>query len=298
MCRGVYGRTVLVAWDWRNGALSQRWQFDSGTSYPPYTDASRFSGMGGHSLSVADVDADGKDEIVYQAMVIDDDGKGLYTTGLRHGDSMHVSDMYPDRPGLEVFTIQENEGRTIQFQTHGVAMRDARTGELLWSHSPGVDVKAGLAADIDPRFPGYEAWGGPGGLRDQNGNDVGPRPRSTGFAIWWDGDLLRELVSRSNVRKWNWKAGKEETIFETQSRGGASGPNLVADVIGDWREELLMTAPDGKSLRLFTTSIPTQHRIPTLMHDRQYRLGIAWQNVVYNKPAHPSFFLGEGMRGQ
>ena len=296
MCRGVYGRTVIVAWDWRHGALIQRWKFDSGTSHPPYEDASPYSGMGGHSLSVADVDADGKDEIVYQAMVVDDDGTGLYSTGLRHGDSMHVSDMYPNRPGLEVFTIQENEGRTVRFNTPGAAMRDAATGKILWSHSPGIDVKRGLAADIDPRFPGYEAWGGPGGLRDQRGKDIGPCPRSTGFAIWWDGDLLRELVSRSNVTKWEWEAGKERTIFQTRCVGGARGPNLVADVIGDWREELLMTAPNGKSLRLFSTSIPTKHRIKSLMHDRQYRLGIAWQNVVYNKPAHPSFFLGHNMK--
>lgn len=296
-CRGVYGRIVIVAWDWRGGELTQRWKFDSGISHKPFADASPYSGMGGHSLSVADVDADGRDEIVYQAMVIDDDGEGLYSTGLRHGDSMHISDMYPDRPGLEVFTIQENEGRTVRLQTPGVAMRDARTGEILWSHSAGIDVKRGLAADIDPRFPGYEAWGGPGGLRDQRGNDIGPCPRSMSFAVWWDGDLLRELISRQDVTKWDWKNGREETIFQTRSRGGPRGPNLVADLLGDWREELLMTAPDGKSLRLYSTTTPTDYRIRCLMQDRQYRLGIAWQNVVYNKPAHPSFFLGHKMAG-
>ena len=295
MCRGVYGRTVIAAWDWRNGELLKRWVFDSGISYPPFDDASPYSGMGGHSLSVADVDADGKDEIVYQAMVIDDNGKGLYSTGLRHGDAMHISDMYPDRPGLEVFTIQENEGSTVRFQTPGVAMRDARTGELLWSHSPGIDVKAGLAADIDPRHPGYEAWGGPGGLRDSSGEEMGPAPRSTGFVIWWDGDLLREFVSRSGIRKWNWERSREEELFAINLRRVGRGPNLVADLIGDWREELLVTGPDGKSLRLYTTTIPTHHRLRTLMHDPQYRLGIAWQNVVYNKSAHPSFFLGHGM---
>ena len=296
MCRGVYGRTVLVAWDWRAGKLTHRWTFDSGISYPPFEDASPFSGMGGHSLSVADVDADGKDEIVYQAMVIDDDGKGLYSSGLRHGDSMHVTDMDPDRPGLEVFTVQENENHTVQFQTPGAAMRDAETGKILWSHSPGIDVGAGLAADIDPRHVGYEAWGGPGGLRDVKGREIGPKPRSTGFAIWWDGDLLRELVSRGNITKWNWRKGSEEPLFQTRARGGRRGPNLVGDLIGDWREELLMTSPDGKSLRLYTTTIPTQHKLTTLMHDPQYRLSIAWQNVVYNKPAHPSFFLGHGMK--
>lgn len=296
MCRGVYGRTVLVAWDWRDGKLTRRWTFDSASSYPPYKDASPYSGMGGHSLSVADVDDDGNDEIVYQAMVIDDNGTGLYSTGLRHGDSMHISDMLPDRPGLEVFTISENEDSTVRFQTPGAAMRDARTGEIIWSHSPGVDVKSGLAADIDPRHRGYEAWGGPGGLRNANGEQIGPAPRSTSFAIWWDGDLLRELVSRSTVKKWNWLQGREELLFDTDARGGNRGPNLVADIFGDWREELLMTAPDRKSLRLYTSSLPTTHRLRTLMHDPQYRVGIAWQNVVYNKPAHPRFFLGDGMK--
>lgn len=295
MCRGVYGRIVLATWDWRDGELSQRWVFDSGISYPPYDDASPFSGMGGHSLGVADVDADGRDEIVYQAMVIDDDGTGLYSTGLRHGDAMHVGDFDPQRPGLEVFTIQENEGHTIRWQTPGAAMRDARTGEILWSHSPGVDVPAGLVADIDPRHPGCEAWGGPGGLRNVRGEQIGPAPRSTRFAIWWDGDLLRELFSGSRVTRWDWETAAEATLASFGSRGrrGPRNPCLVGDLIGDWREEVLVPSPDGRSLRLYTTPIPTTHRQVTLMHDRQYRLSIAWQNVAYNKPPHPSFYLGE-----
>jgi rhamnogalacturonan endolyase len=296
MCRGVYGRIVMAAWDWRDGNLTSRWVFDTGSSYPPYDDASPYAGMGGHSLSVADVDADGKDEIVYHAMVVDDNGKGLYSTGFRHGDSMNISDMYPDRPGLEVFTIHENEDDTVRFQSPGAAMRDARTGEAIWINSPGVDVGAGAAADIDPRYLGYEAWGGPGGMRDSKGNDLGVKPRSTDFVIWWDGDLLRELVSGSNVNKWNWEIGAEERIFSTGARGGGRGPNLMGDFLGDWREELLMTSRDGRSLRLYTTTIPTTHRIYTLMHDPQYRLSIAWQNVVYNKPPHPGFYLGDGMK--
>ncbi len=294
-CRGVYGRIVIVAWDWRDQQLRQRWVFDSGISYPPFENASEYSGMGGHSLSVADVDADGRDEIVYQAMVIDDDGTGLYSTGLRHGDAMHISDMYPQRPGLEVFTVQENEDATVRFQTPGAAMRDARTGELLWSHSPGVDVPSGLAADIDPRYPGYEAWGGPGGLRIADGSSVGTPPRSSGYAIWWDGDLLRELVSRTRITKWNWMEERQETIFSVEGRGAPRGPNLIADLCGDWREEMIMASPEMNALRIYTTTIPTEHRIYTLMQDPQYRLGIAWQNVVYNKPAHPSFFLGHNM---
>jgi rhamnogalacturonan endolyase len=293
MCRGVYGRTVMAAWDYQDGALTKRWVFDSGVSYPPYEDASPYSGMGGHSLSVADVDQDGRDEIVYHAMVIDNDGTGLYSTGLRHGDAMHIGDLDPERPGLEVFTIHENEGRTVRLGTPGAAMRDARTGKLLWSQSPGVDVSAGLVADIDPRYSGCEAWGGPGGLRNAEGAPIGAAPRSTRFTIWWDGDRLRELLSGSRITKWDWEECTEVTLEDLPSLAGRS-PCLMGDIIGDWREEVLLPGPDGRSLRLFTTAIPTDHRLTTLMHDRQYRLGIAWQNVVYNKPPHPSFFLGEG----
>lgn len=291
-CRGVYGRTVLVAWDWRENQLTRRWTFDSGISQPPFAEASPFSGMGGHSLSVGDVDGDGQDEIVYQAMVVDDDGTGLYSTGLRHGDSMHLGDLDPRRPGLEVFTVQENEGRTVRLGTPGAAFRDARTGEILWSHSPGVDVGAGLAADIDPRHPGCELWGGPGGLRDVTGRSIGPAPRTTGWAIWWDGDRLRELLAGSRITKWDWTAGREEILFRVETSRRLRYPCLAGDLLGDWREELLVPSPDGKSLRLYTTPIPTSHRLVTLLHDSQYRLGLAWQNVVYNKPAHPSFFLG------
>jgi len=165
----------------------------------------------------------------------------------------------------------------------------------LWTHSPAIDVGAGLAADIDPRHRGYEAWGGPGGLRDRRGNEIGPKPRSTRFAIWWDGDLLRELLGRSTVTKWDWQTGTEKELFDAGARGGGRGPNIMGDFLGDWREEMLMTTPDGKALRLYTTTIPTKPRIYTLMHDPQYRLAIAWQNVVYNKPPHPGFFLGDKM---
>jgi rhamnogalacturonan endolyase len=295
MCRGVYGRIVMAAWDWRRGKLSQRWVFDSGISYPPFADASPFSGMGGHSLSVADVDNDGKDEIVYQAMTVDDNGKGLYSTGRRHGDAMHISDFYPDQPGLELFLISENEDDTVRFQTPGAGVHDARTGKPIWTHSPGVDVTQGMMADIDPRHRGAEAWGGPGGLRNSRGEDIGPKPRSTTWALWWDGDLLRELFSGAGVTKWNWETGTEERLFTPDGRGVGLGPNLAADILGDWREEILVASPDRQSLRLYTTTIPTRHRLYTLMHDPQYRLSIAWQNVVYNKPPHTSFYLGEGM---
>jgi rhamnogalacturonan endolyase len=301
MCRGVYGRTVLAAWDWRGGELSSRWVFDSGISYPPFADASPFSGMGGHSLSVADVDGDGKDEIVYQAMTVDDDGKGLYSTGRRHGDSMHVGNFDPSRPGLELYLITENEDDTVALQTPGAGLHDARTGEVIWAHSPGVDFGKGMVADIDPRHPGAEVWGGPTRLRTIQGKEIGPAPRMADWVIWWDGDLLREIYSRYSVYKWDPEAGVERPIFSAAppsllgNRNAGQRPALAADILGDWREELLLPSPDGDSLRIHTTTIPTPHRLVTLMHDPQYRLSVAWQNVVYNKPPHPSFYLGEGM---
>ena len=299
MTRGVYGRTVLAAWDWNGNDLKSRWVFDSGISYPPFDGTSVFSGMGGHSISVADVDDDGKDEIIYHSMVIDDNGKGLYSTGFRHGDALHVADMYPDRPGLEIFTVHENEDETVRFNTPGAVMRDAKTGKVLWQHSPGIDVGAGVAADIDPRYPGFEAWDSLGSMRDEKGNVIGHAPREKSFVIYWDGDLLRELLFGNAVTKWNYEKQHSEPImipFEDRRWRHWHWPQLVADVIGDWREELLIASPDKQSLRLYTTTIPTNHRIYTLMHDPQYRLSIAWQNVAYNKPAHTSFYIGPGMK--
>jgi rhamnogalacturonan endolyase len=207
MCRGYYGRSVLAAWDWRDGSLKLRWIFDSKDKDNPY------SGQGGHQLSVADVDNDGRDEIVYHAMVVDDDGKGLFTTGLRHGDALHVGDLDPARRGLEVFGVHENEESTVQFGTPGSALFDAMTGKLLWQDGPGIDVGRGLTADIDPRHPGEEMWSGPAGLRTCEGVKLGPAPRTANFALWWDGDLLRELLDRNRIDKWDWDQRALNTIL-------------------------------------------------------------------------------------
>jgi rhamnogalacturonan endolyase len=294
MCRGYYGRSVLAAWDWRDGKLTQRWVFDSKDKDNPY------SGQGGHQLSVADVDNDGRDEIIYHAMVVDDDGNGLFATGLRHGDALHVSDFDPERPGLEVFGVHENEERTAELKTPGAAAFDARNGEIIWSDFPGVDIGRGLAADIDPRHLGAEMWAGPSGLRDQKGNRIGPAPRSANFAIWWDGDLLREILDRNQISKWNYEIATLTNIFTAQgcvaNNGSKATPVLSADLFGDWREEVVFRTPDSKELRIYTTTVATEHRLVTLMHDPQYRPSIAWQNVAYNQPPHTSFYLGEGMK--
>ena len=294
MCRGYYGRSVLAAWDWRDGKLTSRWVFDSKNKDNPY------SGQGGHQLTVADVDDDGRDEIIYHSMVVDDDGKGLYTTGLRHGDALHVGDLDPSLPGLEVFGVHENEENTISFRTPGAALFEARTGKILWSDLPSVDIGRGLTADIDPRYPGEEMWAGPTRLRDAKGNRIGPAPRSANFAIWWDGDRLRELLDRNRIDKWDAEKGAVTNIFTaegaTSNNGTKATPVLSADLFGDWREEVIFRSANNKELRIYTTTFPTKHRFVTLMHDPQYRLSIAWQNVAYNQPPHPSFHLGEGMK--
>ncbi len=302
MARGYYGRTVLAAWDWRGGKLTSRWVFDSGSAPPPYPNpkASPFSGQGNHSLSVGDVDADGRDEIIYGSMVVDDNGRGLFSTGLRHGDALHAGDLDPARPGLEVFGIHENEEETVALKTPGMALYDARTGEIIWGVLPGGDVGRGLAADIDPRHRGYEFWGAPQvGLLDVRGNRIGSAPPSANFAVWWDADPLREILDSNWIAKWDPQSSTLTRLLTATgaaaNNGGKATPALSADLVGDWREEVIWRAADNLSLRLYTTTIPATSRMTTLMHDRMYRLAVAWQNVAYNQPPHPSFHVGEGM---
>jgi rhamnogalacturonan endolyase len=297
MCRGYYTRAVLAAWDWRDGKLSPRWVFDADSGAEGNRD---YRGQGNHNLSVADVDGDGRDEIVYGAAVIDDNGQGLFSTKLGHGDALHVTDLDPTRPGLEVWGIHENEQGDRN--RAGAALFDARTGEVIFTGSIGQDVGRGMAADIDPRHPGAELWTNNGGLWNAQGQAIGPRPRAANMAIWWDGDLLRELLDGVTISKWDYENGRENRILSGRDLGVASNngtkanPCLAADILGDWREELVARSADGRELRIFTTTIPSEHRLTTLMHDRHYRLSVAWQNVAYNQPPHTGFFLGEGMR--
>lgn len=293
MCRGYYTRAVLAAWNWRDGKLTHVWTFDSDDGTPGNA---AYRGQGDHQLAVADVDGDGRDEIVYGACVIDDNGKGLYSTGRGHGDAMHVSDLDPQRPGLEVFMVHERPSATS-----GADFRDARTGELLWGLPSQKDAGRGMTADIDPRYPGSECWSNPSdGLYTCKGVKISDKkPRSCNFAVWWDGDLLRELLNRNVITKWNWRDGTETTLLKAEecrsNNGTKATPALCADILGDWREEVVWRTADNKELRIYTTTIPTRYRFYTLMHDPVYRLSVAWQNVAYNQPTHTGFFLGDGM---
>lgn len=300
MTRGYYTRSVLAAWNWRDDKLTNIWTFDSDDGNP---ENRAYRGQGNHNLGVGDVDDDGKDEIIFGAAVIDDDGTGLHSTGLGHGDALHFGDLNPDRPGMEIFNIQE------RFDDAGANFRDAHSGKILWKKP---SVKAGgdgegpgraLAANIDPRYPGTECWVQGAqieGLFSATGELISTRkPSSCNFAVWWDGDLQRELLNSNKISKWDWKKEKTDLLLEAEgsvsNNGTKATPTLSADLFGDWREEVIWRAEDENELRIYTTTIPTEHRFYTLMHDPVYRLGIAWQNVAYNQPPHTSFYIGGDM---
>ncbi|MGE9267614.1 MAG: rhamnogalacturonan lyase, partial [Verrucomicrobiales bacterium] len=231
---GKPGRTCLSAWNWRDGKLTPLWTFDT-LGHP---ENQGYIGQGNHQVSVADVDGDGRDEIIYGACAIDDNGRGLYTTGLGHGDSLHVGDLDPARPGLETMSIHEGRGHDA-----GTELR-APDGSAIWKKHPGRDVGRGVAFDIDPRHPGAEVWSsGEKGIFNIRGEKISDRsPRWCNMAIWWDGDLLRELLDGSIIDKWDWENERERRLVTGyrppynggKINGSKSNPCLVADILGDW----------------------------------------------------------------
>nr|WP_165842190.1 rhamnogalacturonan lyase [Paenibacillus xerothermodurans] len=298
MARGYYAKTSLVAYNWRDGELSKLWAFDS-KGNPAY------EAQGNHNISVINVDGDTKDEIVYGAMTLDDDGSVLYATRLGHGDALHVGDLDPDRPGKEVFKVMEHKN-----SPYGAAVWDAATGQTIWGVHTGTDTGRGMSADIDPRYKGEEQWATGVSEHSVKGEEIsGATPTSINFGIWWDGDLLRELLDHTfdtsigagtgKIDKWDYVNNKTQNILTaagTLSNNHTKGtPSLQADILGDWREEAIWRTADSRALRIYTTTAVTEYRIPTLMHDPVYRLGVSWQNVAYNQPPHTSFYLGEGM---
>ena len=291
MVRGWYGRTVVAAWTFTNGALKHTWTFDSAA--PGWE---TYSGMGNHSVTVADFDGDGCDEICVGAMTVDHDGKGLFTTGLRHGDALHAGRFIPSRQGMQVFGVHENEGdNEIVKRTPAVAMFDGATGEIIWQDGLGQDAGRGVAADIDPRYDGAECWCNIGGLRRGDTGEIicNRKPDSCNFTIYWDDDPLAELLDHVSISKWNWNAESTDLLLKAEgvvSNNGTKGnPCLSGDILGDWREEVIWASEDQTELRIYSTTIPAVDRRATWMNDRQYRLAIAWQNVAYNQPPHPSF---------
>ncbi|MFG1652740.1 cellulose binding domain-containing protein [Micromonospora sp. NPDC049275] len=287
MARGYYTRAVIAAWDFRNGALTKRWTFDSNSS-----GNGAAAGQGNHQLSVADVDADGRQEIVYGAATIDDNGRLLYSTGNGHGDAMHVGDLDPGRAGLEVFKVDEDASKPSSW------FADARTGQILWSTPASGDNGRGVSADIWAGSPGAESWSASvSGLANTRGQNVGRKPSSMNFLAWWDGDPVRELLDGTKIDKYG-TGGETRLLTGDQvasNNGTKSTPALSGDILGDWREEVIWRTTDSRALRIYSTPTPTSTRIHTLMHDPQYRVAIAWQNTAYNQPPHPGFFIGDGM---
>ncbi len=331
MCRGYYTFAYLWAVDFDGEKLKTRWLHSSNkkTTYQvmdaegkqtTYTPAACSSGMGrntmyangNHNLSVGDVDGDGCDEIIWGSAALDHDGKMLYAVGFGHGDAIHLGDMNPDRPGLELFDVHEEKGE-FAWDLH-----DAATGEILWKGGQeGADNGRGLAADIVAGSRGYEFWSSYGGFdkasRNQNpfnavtGKEVGTRKPSMNFRIYWDGDVQDELLDGTSITKCTSSSTTDLGIQVTSTskktfaslgmspsscNGTKATPCLQADLFGDWREEVIWWNTSNPSqLYVVSSTTDTKYRVPTLMHDHLYRMGVAWQNCAYNQPPHLGYYL-------
>ena len=285
ICRGVYAKMVLEAWDFQGGELSKRWRFDT-------TDGvhDSYAGQGNHSLSVGDVDADGMDEVVYGACTIDHDGKGLNNSGFGHGDALHLGKFDPSRPGLQIWSCFETG-------SIGAALRDARTGEVLWRYNDSSDVGAALVADIDPASPGCEMWWFKGNVHSCTGVDLGYTASSCNMAIWWSGSLNRQLLNSRRIEAPIEDSGRVFSIYEykVDKRGSKSNPCFYGDILGDWREEMIMSAEDGTALYIFSTWYPTNYKFPYLMSDHVYEMSAINQNIGYNMPTQLGYYLGSDL---
>ena len=317
--RGYYGYAYVWAVDFDGSQLKHRWlhRSDSKTQWSvvdanmqesskvnaPASTAGEgrntMFGNGNHNISIGDVDGDGKDEILWGSAAVDDDGKLLYSVGYGHGDAIHLADLNPDRPGLELFDIHEDEGE------YAWDIHDAATGEILWKGGQsGVDNGRGAAADIVADSRGYEFWSSYGGFnssgRDQNpfnvitGEKVATTNPPQNGRIYWDGDALDEMLDGITITKYPNTTALGigiVTITGQSNNGTKSVPCLSADIFGDWREELIVRNSTDDGLIIYSTIETTSYRVPTLMHDHVYRMGVAWQNVGYNQPPHLGYYL-------
>jgi hypothetical protein len=328
--RGYYTRSAVVAYSWNGARLQEQWYVDSGwvTMNNPFNDSlhlpdgrhgafGALAGQGAHSLSVADVDGDGCQEIVYGAATIDHDGSLLYSSAavmpeggrtpgklvkLGHGDALHVANMDPDRPGLEIFMVHEG-GAGVPY---GYTLRDARTGEVLHGAPASGDVGRGMIGQVDPSYRGLQTWSSEDihsrqsfGLMSCKGEQLDRKAPGTNMNIRWAADMTTQIVSGSfdgPIVISDWKRGELLTADHCRSNNGTKGnPCLVADIFGDWREELLVRTADSSAIRIYVSTELTDRKLYTLMHDAQYRVGVAWQNVVYNQPCYPSFYLASDL---
>jgi hypothetical protein len=295
MARGYYTRATMTAWNWRGGALTQLWTFDSNVT-PRDAAGHDFTGQGSHSMTVANVDDDLGQEIMYGAAAIDNDGKGLCSTGFNHGDAEHVGDLVPSRPGLEFFMCNEDGAHPAYH------LRDARTCAILASGPiNGADTGRCVADDIYAANPGAEMWASSvtGFFSATSNANLGTKPGSQNFTIFWDADETRELLDRTQIDKYtNLNGGVTRLLTATgvaSNNGTKATPNLTADLTGDWREEVVWRETSSAALRIYTTTDVTTRRIYTLMHDPQYRVQVTAEQTAYNQPPHTGFHIGAGM---
>ena len=298
--RGYYGRMTATAYKVENKKLVKMWMFDTGTN----TSAAGY-GCGNHNSMPADVDGDGRQEIITGASVIDDNGTLYYTTGQGHGDAMHVGDLDPTNPGLESWICHEDSK-----SGYGVSLIDLDQKKILYHQNGAGDTGRCCADNVWAGNPGAECWGNKLSdnstpVVDTKGNTLSCRRPAINFLSYWDGDLEREILdgytdSPATISKLTGESGKT-TITNLLTTDGyytcnttKGTPCLSADIFGDWREELIVRAADSKSIRIYCTPYSTDYRITTLMHDAQYRMQVSSQNTAYNQPPHTSFFLGTG----
>ncbi|MCD8187554.1 MAG: rhamnogalacturonan lyase [Ruminococcus sp.] len=288
MCRGYYTRMTATAYDVVDKKLVERWAFDTGNN-----SAAAGYGDGNHNCMAADVDEDGKDELVMGSAVIDDDGSLLYTTGLGHGDALHVGDFIPDNPGLEIFMCHE-EGKS----GYGISLRDAATGEILFRETASSDTGRCIADNLIPSNNSAEFSGSHNEIvYDSTGTQICTWDDITKWGqnsvVYWTGTLERCVLDRTMVDQYGY--GRVFTgdgvTYNNSSKLNAC---ITCDLFGDWREEMVFPTSDGTALRVFGTTYTTEYAIYTLMHNVQYREQVSGQNVAYNQPPHTDYFLETG----